>query len=89
MPSHDAKNLLARLATSAELHRALHTVPLAVKADRTRLMAVHPGKTPDRALWSLRRQLHQLLPIDALTTHHPNQHGQVLLNLSSAVPREK
>lgn len=44
-------------------------------------MAVHPGKTPGRALQSLRRQLHQLLPIDVLTTHHPDQHGQVLLNL--------
>ncbi|MEV8086645.1 CPCC family cysteine-rich protein [Streptomyces nigra] len=82
MTSHHAiEILLTRRATSAELRRARHTVPLAVNADRTRLMAVHPGKTPGRALRSLRRQLHQLLPIDVLTTHNPDQHGQVLLNL--------
>jgi hypothetical protein len=44
-------------------------------------MAVHPAKTPSRALQSLRRRLHHLLPIDVLTTHYPDQHGQVVLNL--------
>lgn len=44
-------------------------------------MAVQPARTPGRALRSLRRRLHHLLPIDALTTPYPDQHGQVLLNL--------
>lgn len=73
--------LLTRAATNGELHRARRTVPLAANAERTRLMAVHPAKTPGRALRSLRRRLHHLLPIDVLTTHYPDQHGQVLLNL--------
>ncbi|MCX5059655.1 hypothetical protein OOK12_21985 [Streptomyces sp. NBC_00452] len=82
MTSHHAiEILLTRPATNGELHRARRSVPLAVTADRTRLMVVHPAKTPGRALRSLRRRLHHLLPVDALTTHYPDQHGQVLLNL--------
>ncbi|MDX2600284.1 hypothetical protein PV330_09585 [Streptomyces caniscabiei] len=78
---HAIEILLTRPATNGELHRARRTVPLAANADRTRLMAVHPAKTPGRALRSLRRRLHQLLSIDVLTIHYPDQHGQVLLNL--------
>lgn len=78
---HAIEILLTRPATDGELDRARRTVPLAANRDRTRLMAVHPAKTPSRALQSLRRRLHHLLPIDVLTTHYPDQHGQVVLNL--------
>lgn len=82
MTSHHAiEILLTRPATDGELDRVRRTVPLAASRDRTRLMAVHPAKTPSRALQSLRRRLQHLLPIDVLTTHYPDQHGQVLLNL--------
>lgn len=82
MTSHHAiEILLTRPATNSELHRARRTVPLAANTDRTRLLAVHPAKTPGRALQSVRRRLHHLLPIDVLTTHYADQLGQVLLNL--------
>ncbi|MCX5006682.1 hypothetical protein OHB05_29275 [Streptomyces sp. NBC_00638] len=73
--------LLTRPATGGELHRAGRAVPLAVNNDRTRLMTVHHARAPGRSLRSLRRRLQHLLPIDVLTTHYPDQHGQVLLNL--------
>lgn len=57
----------------------------AVNADRTRLMTVRTAKSSGRALRSLRRELHRLLPIDVLTTHYADQSGRVLLNL--ALPR--
>jgi len=57
-------------------------VPLAANADRTRLMAVHGARSPGGALHALRRQLDALLPVDVLTTHYPNRHGQILLNVA-------
>ncbi|WP_151478230.1 hypothetical protein [Streptomyces albicerus] len=77
-----AEIILTRPATAREIQRACRVVPLATNADRTRLMTVYQGKTPGRALRSIRRRLHGLLPIDVLTTHYPDQRGQVLLNIS-------
>lgn len=78
---HAVEIILKRPATGRELHRACRAVPLATNADRTRLMAVRGAKSPGRALRSLRYELDRLLPIDVLTTHYPNQSGQVLLNI--------
>ncbi|MFE2716941.1 hypothetical protein ACFXKI_34520 [Streptomyces mirabilis] len=57
-------------------------MPLASNADRTRLMAVHGARSPGGALHALRRRLDALLPIDVLSTHYPNRHGQILLNVA-------
>ena len=56
-------------------------MPLAANADRTRLMAVHGARSPGRVLHALRRRLDTLLPIDVLSTHYPDRHGQILLNV--------
>lgn len=82
---HAVEIILTRPATRSELHRACRAVPLAVNADRTRLMTVRTAKSSGRALRSLRRELHRPLPIDVLTTHYADQSGRVLLNL--ALPR--
>lgn len=79
---HVIEITLTRPATAAELHRARRAVPLAANAERTRLMAVQRAKNPSRALRTLRHQLDALLPIDVLTTHYPDQHGQIRLNLT-------
>ncbi|MER6248894.1 hypothetical protein [Streptomyces griseorubiginosus] len=55
---------------------------MAANADRTRLMTVHAGRSPRRALHTLRCQLDTRLPIDVLSTHYPDRHGQVLLNVA-------
>nr|WSY56285.1 hypothetical protein OG999_43160 [Streptomyces sp. NBC_00886] len=73
--------ILTRPATAREIHRARHRVTLAANADRTRLMTVQSGKSPGRALQRLRRRLDTVLPIDVLTTHYPDRHGHVLLNV--------
>ncbi|MFE6621074.1 hypothetical protein [Streptomyces sp. NPDC057740] len=73
--------ILTRPATAREIHRARHRVALAANAERTRLMTVHSGKSPGRALQRLRRRLDTVLPIDVLTTHYPDRHGHVLLNV--------
>lgn len=78
---HAVEIILTRPATGSGLHRACRAVPLAVNADRTRLMTVRTAKSSGRALRSLRRELHRRLPIDVLTTHYPDQSGRVLLNL--------
>ncbi|MGW6598282.1 hypothetical protein [Streptomyces sp. NPDC055036] len=57
-------------------------MPLAADAERTRLMALQRAKSPGRALRSVRRRLGGLLPIDVLTTHYPDRHGCVRLNLT-------
>ena len=81
-PVHYAVEItLTRPATHGELRRACRRVPLAVSADRTRLMAVHSARSPGRALHVLRCQLGTRLPIDVLTTHYPNRRGQVLFNV--------
>ncbi|MGQ4332385.1 hypothetical protein [Streptomyces hayashii] len=74
--------VLTRPATVRELHQARHRVTFAVNADRTRLMTVQRGKSPGRALHRLRRRLDTVLPIDVLTTHYPDHHGHVLLNVA-------
>ncbi|MFE5893231.1 hypothetical protein ACFQ6E_30410 [Streptomyces sp. NPDC056462] len=73
--------VLTRPATARELHRARHRVTLAANADRTRLMTVQSGKSPSRALHRLRHRLDTVLPIDVLTTHYPDRHGLLLLNV--------
>lgn len=81
-PHHAIEVTLTRPATAAELHRARRTVPLAVNAERTRLMAVQQARSPGRAPRRLRRQLDALLPIDVLTTHYRDHRGQVRLNVA-------
>ncbi|SDP62245.1 hypothetical protein SAMN04487981_12942 [Streptomyces sp. cf386] len=80
MPHHALEIALTRPLTSAELRHAAHAWPLAANRDATRLMAVAGGKTPERAAHRLR--LTPRLPIDVITTHYPDAHGHVLLNLA-------
>ncbi|WP_327723685.1 hypothetical protein [Streptomyces europaeiscabiei] len=79
---HAIEIVLTRPATVDELRRAHSSARLAANADRTRLLALQRAKSPGRALRALRRQLDALLPIDVLTSHYPDQYGQVLLNLT-------
>jgi hypothetical protein len=44
-------------------------------------MAIVRAKQPGRALQRLRRRLDETLPVDVITTHYPDAHGQVLLNI--------
>ncbi|MFF9704665.1 hypothetical protein ACF1FE_26285 [Streptomyces griseofuscus] len=83
MTSHHAVEiLLTRPAAPGELRQARCGVCLAASADRTRLMAVCSARSPGGALHALRRRLGARLPIDVLTTHYPDRHGQVLLNVA-------
>ncbi|MGW0631929.1 hypothetical protein [Streptomyces sp. NPDC002758] len=79
---HAIEIVLTRPATVEELRRAHSAARLAANTDRTRLLALQRAKSPGRALRALRRQLDALLPIDVLTSHYPDQYGQVLLNLT-------
>ncbi|MFF7392988.1 hypothetical protein ACFZAE_31680 [Streptomyces scabiei] len=79
---HAVEIVLTRPATVRELHQARHRVTFAANADRTRLMTVHRGKSPGRALHRLRRRPDTVLPIDVLTTHYPDRQGHVLLNVA-------
>ncbi|MER5656475.1 hypothetical protein ABT076_26065 [Streptomyces sp. NPDC002131] len=79
---HAVEIILTRPAAPGELQRIPHGMPLAASADRTRLMAVQRAHNPGGALHLLRRRLDSRLPIDVLTTHYPNHHGQVLLNVA-------
>ncbi|MFD4612725.1 hypothetical protein ACFWOT_32545 [Streptomyces sp. NPDC058440] len=79
---HAVEITLPRPATPGELRHARCGVPLAANADRTRLMTVHGARSPGGALHALRRRLDTLLPIDVLSTHYPNRHGQILLNVA-------
>ncbi|MGQ4479326.1 hypothetical protein [Streptomyces sp. SAS_276] len=81
-PHHAVEITLPRPATPGELRHARRGVPLAANADRTRLMAVQGARSPGGALHALRRRLDALLPIDVLSTHYPDRHGQVLLNVA-------
>ncbi|MFJ4633402.1 hypothetical protein [Streptomyces sp. NPDC088847] len=81
-PHHAVEIALTRPATPGELRLAGRGVPLAANADRTRLMAVQGARSPGGALHGLRRRLDALLPIDVLSTHYPDRHGQVLLNVA-------
>ncbi|MFJ9589731.1 hypothetical protein [Streptomyces acidicola] len=83
MTSHHAVEItLTRPLTPDELKRASRNVPLAANADRTRLMAVQRAHSPGNALHVLRRRLGSRLPIDVLSTHYPDRHGQVRLNIA-------
>ncbi|MEV6594555.1 hypothetical protein [Streptomyces acidicola] len=83
MNSHHAVEItLTRPLTPGELKRASRNVPLAANADRTRLMAVQRAHSPGNALHVLRRRLGSRLPIDVLSTHYPDRHGQVRLNIA-------
>jgi hypothetical protein len=81
MTHHAVEILLTRPATHDELRRACRTLPVGSNHDGTRLMAVHPARTPGRALRSVRRRLRHFLPIDVLTTHYADPLGQVMLNV--------
>lgn len=78
---HAVEITLTRPATHGELHHARRRVPLAVNADRTRLMVLHSARSPGAALHALRHHLGTRLPVDVLTTHYPDRRGQVLLNV--------
>lgn len=82
MARHALEITLTRPVTPAELARASPALPLAANHDSTRLMAVLKAANADQALNRARRRLKGLLPIDALTTHYPDQDGQVLLSVA-------
>lgn len=79
---HAVEILLTRPLSPGELKRARRGVPLAVNADRTRMMAVQYASSPGHALHKLRRRLGNRLPIDVLSTHYPDRKGQVRLNVA-------
>ncbi|MGW8747578.1 hypothetical protein [Streptomyces sp. NPDC055794] len=81
MPHHALEVVLTRSARPVELRAAARSIPLAANHDATRLMALCRGKTVRRAAHRLRRRLGTHLPIDVITTHYPDTHGQVLLNV--------
>ncbi|MEV8346456.1 hypothetical protein [Streptomyces niveus] len=81
MPLYAVEVTLTRPATQAELARASQALPLAANRDSTRLMAVMKAANADQALNRARRRLKGLLPLDSLTTHYPDQEGQVLLSV--------
>ncbi|MEU9397445.1 hypothetical protein AB0D86_46640 [Streptomyces sp. NPDC048324] len=81
-PHHAVEITLTRPATPGELWHARRGAPLAANVDRTRLMAVHGARSLGGALHTLRHRMDALLPIDVLSTHYPNQHGQILLNVA-------
>ncbi|MFK0288030.1 hypothetical protein ACIQVL_47250 [Streptomyces sp. NPDC090499] len=81
MIHHALEIVLTRPLTAAELRRAAHNWPLAANHDTRRLMAVAGGKTPERAAHRLRQRLTGRLPIDVITSHYPDAHGRVLLNV--------
>ncbi|MER6563485.1 hypothetical protein ABT300_38335 [Streptomyces sp. NPDC001027] len=82
MRHHAVEILLTRPLSPGELKRAGRNVPLAVNADRTRLMALQRAHGPGNALHTLRRRLDSRLPVDVLSTHYADRDGQVRLNLA-------
>ncbi|MET7988718.1 hypothetical protein [Streptomyces sp. NPDC005281] len=82
MAHHALDITLTRALTPAELHLAARTMPLAANHDATRLMTVVRAKTPDKALNRLRHQMGTQLPVDVITTHYPDPHGQIILNVA-------
>jgi hypothetical protein len=82
MPHHALEITLTRPLRPAELRQSAQAWPLAANHNATRLMALVDAKTPERAAHRLRRRLAARLPIDVITTHYPDAHGQVLLNLA-------
>ncbi|MBX9366999.1 hypothetical protein [Streptomyces sp. WAC04114] len=82
MPHHALEIALTRPLSTAELRHAAQAWPLAANHNATRLMGLVGARTPERAAHRLRRRLTSRLPIDVITTHYPDTHGQVLLNLA-------
>jgi hypothetical protein len=82
MPHHALEIVLPRSLTTDELHHAARTWPLAADHDATRLMALMSAKAPDRAAHRLCNRLSTQLPIDVITTHYPDAHGKILLNVA-------
>ncbi|WP_094214957.1 hypothetical protein [Streptomyces diastatochromogenes] len=81
-PHHAVEIILTRPATHGELRRAGRVLPLASNVDQTRLLTLQRAKSPGRALRVLRHRLDEVLPIDVLTSHYPDQQGCVLLNFA-------
>ncbi|MGW5768672.1 hypothetical protein ACWEVY_05940 [Streptomyces longwoodensis] len=81
-PHHAVEITLTRPATRGELRDARRGLLLAANADRTRLLTVHSARCPGGALHTLRRRLGARLPVDVLTTHYPDRHGRILLNVT-------
>lgn len=82
MPHHALDVTLTRALTPAELHRAARAMPLATNHDTIRLLALVRARTPAKALNRLRHQMGGRFPIDVITTHYPDPHGQILLNVT-------
>jgi hypothetical protein len=82
MPHHALEITLTRPLTPAELHTAARVLPLAANHDATRLMALVRARTTSRAAHRLRHRLGTRLPVDVITTHHPDTAGQILLNVA-------
>ncbi|MFJ5282000.1 hypothetical protein [Streptomyces parvulus] len=80
-PHHAVEVTLTRPATRVELRDARRSMLLATNADRTRLLTVHGARCPGGSLHALRRRLGARLPVDVLTTHYPDRHGRILLNV--------
>ncbi|MEU2771434.1 hypothetical protein ABZ646_00565 [Streptomyces sp. NPDC007162] len=78
---HALEIVLTRPLTAAELRRAAQDWPLAANHDTSRLMTVAGGRSPERAVHRLHQRLTGHLPIDVITTHYPDAHGRVLLNV--------
>ncbi|MFD4998716.1 hypothetical protein [Streptomyces buecherae] len=78
---HALEITLTRPLTPAELTHAAHAWPLAADRTRRHLVTVCRANTPGRAARRLRRHLDTHLPIDVITTHYPDVHGQLLLNV--------
>nr|WP_228472876.1 hypothetical protein [Streptomyces cyaneochromogenes] len=82
MPNHALEITLTRPLTSVELRHAAQAWPLAANHNATRLMALADAKTDARAAHRLRQRLTIRLPIDVITSHYPDTHGRVLLNVA-------
>ena len=82
MPHHALEILLTRPLAPAELRDAARALPLAANHDTTRLMTLVRAQTPGHAAHRLRQRLPARLPVDVITTHYPDDGGQVLLNLA-------
>jgi hypothetical protein len=82
MPHHAVEVTLTRPATRGELRDARRSMLLDANADRTRLLTVHSARYPGGALHTLQRRLGARLPVDVLTTHYPDRHGHILLNVT-------
>ncbi len=83
MPVHAIEVTLIRPALKRELRAARHkcAIPLAVSADRTRLLTVISTANRQVALSGVWAALGDLLPIDTLSTAYPGKDGMHLLSV--------